>query len=362
MAQTCTMEYRAFSLLCAPFQALLRQRSRRHRAPDIRVAELKLRIASPARLHLGFLDLNGSLGRRFGSVGLAITGLDARVTAALCPPGEAPAVSAANHGSRIEAVLTALSRHYGEQARVQISLEASAPVHAGLGSGTQLALAVAKAWTLVHGLEVPTRTLAGVVGRGQRSGIGIAVFEQGGVVIDGGRVAGGAQPAPVLARYEFPAAWRIVLVFDEEDHGLHGPEELAAFARLPPMSESVAAALARWCLLGLMPALAEGDFPAFSAAIDEIQTRVGDYFAPCQGGRRHASPAVAAALESVRARFGLRGLGQTSWGPTGFVFVPDTETADAVVAHLETTGGSTARLRCQVVTGCNHGAIIESKA
>ncbi len=26
---------------------------------------------APARLHLGFLDLNGGLGRRFGSLGLA---------------------------------------------------------------------------------------------------------------------------------------------------------------------------------------------------------------------------------------------------------------------------------------------------
>jgi len=293
-------------------------------------------------------------------VGLAITGLDACVTAAVCPMSESHAVSAGIHRSRIETVLTALSRHFGERAPVKMALESSSPVHAGLGSGTQLALAVAKAWTLAHGLEVSARTLASVVGRGQRSGIGIAVFEQGGVIIDGGRVAGGVQPAPILARYEFPSAWRIVLVFDEADHGLHGPEELAAFARLAPMQETVAAELARWCLLGLMPALVEEDFSACSAAIAEIQARVGDYFAPCQGGRRHASPAVAAALDSVRARFGLRGLGQTSWGPTGFVFSPDAETAAAVVAHLGTKTGSTTRLRCQVVTGCNHGAIIEA--
>ena len=31
-----------------------------------------VRVIAPARLHLGFLDLNGSLGRLFGSIGLAI--------------------------------------------------------------------------------------------------------------------------------------------------------------------------------------------------------------------------------------------------------------------------------------------------
>ena len=31
-----------------------------------------IEITSPARLHLGFIDLNGSQGRKFGSVGLTI--------------------------------------------------------------------------------------------------------------------------------------------------------------------------------------------------------------------------------------------------------------------------------------------------
>ena len=36
----------------------------------------KILITSPARLHLGFMDLNGSLGRKFGSVGLAIDSIE----------------------------------------------------------------------------------------------------------------------------------------------------------------------------------------------------------------------------------------------------------------------------------------------
>ncbi|MEW5964543.1 MAG: hypothetical protein AB1749_13380, partial [Pseudomonadota bacterium] len=31
-----------------------------------------VRVRAPARLHLGFLDLDGGLGRRFGSIGLAV--------------------------------------------------------------------------------------------------------------------------------------------------------------------------------------------------------------------------------------------------------------------------------------------------
>ena len=37
-------------------------------------------VTVPARLHLGFLDLNGGLGRRFGSIGVAISGPRTRIT------------------------------------------------------------------------------------------------------------------------------------------------------------------------------------------------------------------------------------------------------------------------------------------
>src|SRR5882672_592426 len=39
-------------------------------------------VFAPARLHLGFLDLNGGLGRRFGSLGLTIDGIGTRLTIA----------------------------------------------------------------------------------------------------------------------------------------------------------------------------------------------------------------------------------------------------------------------------------------
>ena len=38
-------------------------------------------IEAPARLHLGFLDLDGGLGRRFGSVGLTVNDLSTKIIA-----------------------------------------------------------------------------------------------------------------------------------------------------------------------------------------------------------------------------------------------------------------------------------------
>ena len=38
-----------------------------------------VQVTTTARLHLGFLDLAGDLGRRFGSIGLAIDAFETRV-------------------------------------------------------------------------------------------------------------------------------------------------------------------------------------------------------------------------------------------------------------------------------------------
>ena len=47
-----------------------------------RPATTTIEVTAPARLHLGFLDLNGGLGRRFGSIGLAVDQPATRLTVA----------------------------------------------------------------------------------------------------------------------------------------------------------------------------------------------------------------------------------------------------------------------------------------
>ncbi|TAL78081.1 MAG: GHMP kinase, partial [Beijerinckiaceae bacterium] len=48
-----------------------------------------VRVETSARLHLGFLDLNGGAGRKFGSLGLA---LDGPVTELTIRRSDAPGV------------------------------------------------------------------------------------------------------------------------------------------------------------------------------------------------------------------------------------------------------------------------------
>jgi beta-ribofuranosylaminobenzene 5'-phosphate synthase len=146
-------------------------------------------------------------------------------------------------------------------------------------------------------------------------------------------------------------------VLDPTRQGVNGPAEVAAFAALEPFAAARAAENCRLVLLQALPALMEGDLTSFGAAIGDLQMHIGDYFAPVQGGSRFLSPAVAAAMQ-VLAGAGACGIGQSSWGPTGFAFVADVARAEAAIAALRSDAGFAA-LDIRVCRGLNHGAHID---
>lgn len=307
-------------------------------------------IVAPARLHLGFLDLGGSLGRRFGSLGLAIDGFATRlrVTRASTPEASGPdAARALDYVARAASVLRV-------SPNVRVALAEASPLHAGFGSGTQLALAVATAMARLDGVDAGAIELAEALGRGARSGVGVGLFERGGFIVDGGRGSAGGI-APILLRLPFPAAWRLLLVLDPERRGLHGQSEVAVFTALPAFTEALSGRLCREVLLRLLPGIVEQDFAAVSLAIGEMQRALGDYFSGAQRGR-YTSPRVGEALAAVAAQ-GLAGIGQSSWGPTGFALVETAARAQRIAVDLRADARFRA-LEFRVVAAANRGAEI----
>ena len=108
-----------------------------------------------------------------------------------------------------------------------------------------------------------------------------------------------------------------------------------------------------------LPALAECDIAGFGSAIKEMQALLGDYFAAIQGGSRFASPDVAAALELHSKMKGRYGIGQSSWGPTGFAFAPSAEEANRLVESIY-RHPRCRDLDIRTVAGLNRGAHIVS--
>jgi beta-ribofuranosylaminobenzene 5'-phosphate synthase len=297
-------------------------------------------VEAGARLHLGFLDLNGACGRRYGSIGVTLERPRCTVEAAPTPAGVAAASA-----EPVRSILEHLGHDLGI-GTVAVRLVEAIPPHAGFGAGTQLALAVALAVSRAAGRPAPIRELARRLGRGQRSGIGVAGFERGGLVIDAGHPtqedrdgpadgADGPEPPPVIFQHPLPDDWHFVLATPRAAPGLSGAAEERVFRDLPPMNAERVGRICRLTLMQVAPAVLSGDIRSFGAAITEIQEVVGEHFAPHQGGS-FASRTGCEVAELARTR-GAHGIGQSSWGPTVFALV---ESEARALALADATRGA----------------------
>jgi beta-RFAP synthase len=298
---------------------------------------------------MGFIDLSRSSGRDFGSIGIALNEIVTRISLSKADKRQITGPSADRAGK----CLTQLCKAFKVPDNLNIQVESAIPEHIGLGSGTQMALAVGSALNAFYGLGLSVRQIASVLDRGLRSGIGIGVFEQGGLVVDGGRGENTVTP-PLLVRLEVPADWRFILVFDNRDQGLHGAEELAAFAALQDFPRREAEKFCYMLMMQALPAVVENEIDQFGAVITELQQAVGNHFASAQGGI-YASKDVAEAMAWLQAR-GAMAVGQTSWGPTGFCAVADPEVANDLLRQAQTGFARLTNLHFMVVSANNLSA------
>ncbi len=291
-----------------------------------------IRVQAPSRLHFGLLslpdahptlwrDVDGRPAlpaRQFGGVGLMLEkpGIDLVVD---------PASEWSTAGPGAERAL-AFARRFcdstGVDAAFRIEIAHCPPEHVGLGTGTQLGLAVASAVArAIDDTELTPPRLAEIIGRGQRSALGIHGFAKGGFVVDGGKTLL-TRIAPLVSHFAFPEDWAVLLVTPAGVRGTHGHMEQSAFAQLSKQETSLrqTEALCRVVLLGLLPALAEHDIDGFGDALYEFNRRVGELFRPWQGAI-YAHPQIAECVLQFR-RLRVTGVGQSSWGPTTFAIVP----------------------------------------
>lgn len=331
---------------------------------------MRVTVKAHARLHFGFIDPDGSSGRKFGSIGLAINTPALMIEAT---PADSLSVIGKERG-RVLALARRFLRHYKLCQGAHIAVKTTIPTHAGLGSGTQLALSVAAALARLFSIQADARELAAVMGRGGRSGIGIAAFERGGFIVDAGRkavssgefrVSSGLKQTeirtpglvpPTIVRYAFPKEWTFVVAIPHVAHGLAGTAEINAFHRLGSRSAGAAGRLSRMLLMQMLPAVLERDPVVFGESLTTIQRIVGAWFRPAQGGT--FATTQGAALIKAMSRAGALGVGQSSWGPAVYGLAKDREMAASIMVKLREVVPAKIEAHIFPARAFNHGAAI----
>jgi beta-RFAP synthase len=194
-----------------------------------------------------------------------------------------------------------------------------------------------------------------VLDRGNRSGIGIGAFENGGFLIDGGKGKSAELP-PITVRQDFPENWRIILLINSREKGIHGQSEYNAFKTLKPFPENLSEKLCRLVNLVILPSLIEKNFKDFSSAIGKLQKIVGTHFSPIQGGV-YSNPDIANIMSYVEKN-GFMGVGQSSWGPTGFILTDSDTSAHKLTKDIR-QNFLCKDLQIEIIQGRNKGSCIE---
>ncbi len=276
----------------------------------------EVRITTPSRLHFSLMDLNGQLGRIDGGFGLAINEPNFQIVA---EPSNEIHVESIAYRERAYQILTRL-QHIYQFPGIKLKLLSEIPTHSGFGSGTQLSLGIASAVNTFYDLNLNVLELAAAVGRGGTSGIGIAAYDTGGFIVDGGHrfpeqkssflpsaATENIPPPPILFRHTFPE-WQLLIVLPNCSR-IYGEEELNLFRTLCPQPASVASKLSHLLLFKILPAILEDDMQSFGEGLNQIQTF---------GWKKVEIDAQGAELQQTLEFLqnnGALGAGVSSWGP-----------------------------------------------
>ena len=273
-------------------------------------------VETAARLHFGFQNLSLAHERLYGGIGVALAEPRLVVEAERDDGINCQDDRVAPYADRVVAELGVPG--------ARVSFREGFDRHVGLGSGTQLALATLAGVAAAHNRAPAVRERAPAMGRGGRSGVGVAAFEAGGFVVDAGHPTErfttdppdpGEWTVPAVAvRHDLPSSWRFLLVVPDADSGRSGDDETESMRAVVENADpSVADELSTLLLRRLLPAAAEGRLEGFGDAVGAFGRLNGAWYADEQGGVYR--PPAGRVIDALADRSAIRGVGQSSWGP-----------------------------------------------
>lgn len=279
-----------------------------------------MKIKTPSRLHFGIIDLSRKFRREYGALGVTLK--------------DGYKINIEEHSSElnikgnererkiISDVFQRLKKDFDISSGYEVEIEERLPEHVGLGSTTQLTLGTALGMLKISGKRVPTLKMAENLGRGRYSAIGTYGFENGGFILEGGKIKSD-EVSPLITRYSIPDDWKFLIACPESSKGYDENEEKPIMEDLT-VKKKYPEKISHNILMGILPAIIEDDIEAFGQHLTEIQKFVGKSFSDYQDGIYH--PAVEDIVEDMVEN--TYGGGQSSWGPTAYGVVKEHEVDD----------------------------------
>lgn len=292
-------------------------------------------VRTGSRIHFGLLEPHAP----FGGIGMMINQPQTEVQFLL--DSQFRISSADPEGdseTRINEIRERLIHHCQlvQPPQCVVKLVEQANPHSGLGSGTQLAMCVAEGMAVLAQQELSPSVLAhSIAGRGARSSVGLHGYFLGGFIFES-RVQSDAPFNQMIARVAVPDDWRVLLWRPRTGFAkVAGQTERANFSRLPVVSRQQRAVLLACIEERILPALQEQRFSDFAKAITDYNLMSGTLFAAVQGGP-YNGPDITECVAQL-TKYGCKGVGQSSWGPTVFCLEPNRASAE-ITRQLNVAG------------------------
>ncbi|TFG08146.1 MAG: hypothetical protein EU539_03145 [Promethearchaeota archaeon] len=316
---------------------------------------MKVRITTPCRIHLSLIDENGYTGRVDGGIGLMLDRPNV-VFEASNSATQFKIEANKYYRESIEVINEKASRVFKEfnisNKNYHFYLKRYYPSHVGLGSKTQLSLAIAYAISKLRNLDVSLTSLTKLVERGGTSGIGWRGFESGGFILDGGHDFGKnkeketflpssasseANPALTILRYPIPEHWRFVLAIPNVKKGAYGDEEVGIFQDNAPIPKDEVNEVSHQILMKIIPGIIKNDLECFGEGLKRIQM-IG--FKKIEISLQHE---IVKNLLTFLDQYGIKAYGMSSFGPSVVGITESDEEAkklfEAIHDHLRNVGG-----------------------
>ena len=235
-----------------------------------------MKLFSPARIHLGFLELDQTLPRFFGSMGLTVSNFCFEVQIS-----KSKNLNVVTEHENLKKKTLDIFYKFKKKYDVNfcnIKIKKIIPSHIGLGSGTQFSLTIGYLISKINNLNISIDEIALFLNRGNRSGIGVQSFKEGGFTIDIGKKKDANNLPLKLTNIKWPQNWKIILLFDLKGDNVFGENEISKFREVNKRYRSKLNYNYSTLFLKILPGIIEKDFNSFTEGIQLIQNNMSEIF------------------------------------------------------------------------------------